>query len=297
MKNWKKTTAGYLTLSILTAFLVLPIVADAAAVNGDDAAKPEYKTGAVVPASQSEAVRAAAREKALSDYYITSGQKIDKAVALLESLSPGKTGLKTRNRYFYRMDKALTGNYFNHVKVFTPDMETLVGEYFLAKDNSCVFRRFPEDGSFELLEGTTDKLLKKVEIFRASAIIPLNGNGKVLVRVPGNIPYNLNLTSLTENTAIINEENGQLRIAGKARGYADVLAEVEIGGYVKTEKLRFAVMDNRDIANYEARQVYTPVYVGWGWGWGWGWWDHPRHHHHGPPRHHGGPRPGGGHRR
>ena len=139
-----------------------------------------------------------------------------------------------------------------------------------------------------MLDGTTEKLLKKVEIYRASAIIPLKGKGKVLVRVPGNLPYDLTLTSLTENIATINEENGQLTISGNARGYADVLAEVEIGGYVKTEKLRFAVMDDRDISNYEARQYY-PVYVGMGWGWGWGW-DDPPHHHPGPPP----PRPGGG---
>ena len=108
------------------------------------------------------------------------------------------------------------------------------------------------------------------------------------------LPYDLTLTSLTENVATIQEENGQLSITGNARGYADILAEVEIGGFVKTQKLRFAVMDERDIAAYEARQTYVPVYVGMSWGWG--WWDHPRHHHHrpGPPsHHHGGPHHGG----
>ena len=181
----------------------------------------------------------------------------------------------------------MTGDYFQHVKAFTRDMETLVGEYFIAKDKSCVFRRFQEDGNIELLEGTTEKLLKKVEIYRAGAIIPLKGKGKVLIRVPGNLPYDLTLTSLTENVATIQEENGQLSITGNARGYADILAEVEIGGFVKTQKLRFAVMDERDIAADEARQTYVPVYVGMSWGWG--WWDHPRHHHH----HHGGPHHGG----
>ena len=294
MKNWKITATGLLAVSILAAGLACPIPAGAAAVNQKQTVNTEYKDGAVVPASQTEAVRLAAREKALSQYYITSGRKLEKAVAMLEGLSPQKTGLDARKSYFYRMDKS--GNYFQHVKAFTPDMETLAGEYFIAKDNSCVFRRFPENGNFEMLEGSTEKLLKKVEIYRASGIIPLKGNGKVLVRVPGNLPYDLTLTSLTENIATITEENGQLIINGNARGYADVLAEVEIGGYVKTEKLRFAVMDSQDIAAYEARQVYVPVYVGWDWGWGWGW-DRP-HHHPGPhrgPHHGGGPRPGGGH--
>lgn len=289
MKNWKRTVTGILAVSVLTAGLALPGIAGAAATDQTETSKTQFKNGAVIPVSQSEAARLAAREKALSQYYITSGEKLAKAVSLLEGLAPAKTGLDAGKHYFYRMDKALTGDYFQHVKAFTRDMETLVGEYFIAKDKSCVFRRFPENGNIELLEGTTEKLLKKVEIYRAGAIIPLKGKGKVLIRVPGNLPYDLTLTSLTENVATIQEENGQLSITGNARGYADILAEVEIGGFVKTQKLRFAVMDERDIAAYEARQTYVPVYVGMSWGWG--WWDHPRHHHH----HHGGPHHGGPH--
>ena len=293
MKNWKRAVTGILAVSVLTAGLALPGIAGAAATDQTETSKTQFKNGAVIPASQSEAARLAAREKALSQYYITNGEKLAKAVSLLEGLAPAKTGLDAGKHYFYRMDKALTGDYFQHVKAFTRDMETLVGEYFIAKDKSCVFRRFPENGNIELLEGTTEKLLKKVEIYRAGAIIPLKGKGKVLIRVPGNLPYDLTLTSLTENVATIQEENGQLSITGNARGYADILAEVEIGGFVKTQKLRFAVMDERDIAAYEARQTYVPVYVGMSWGWG--WWDHPRHHHHHrpgpPPHHHGGHRP------
>lgn len=294
MKNWKRTVTGILAVSVLTAGLALPGIAGAAATDQTETTKTQFKNGAVIPASQSEAARLAAREKALSQYYITSGEKLAKAVSLLEGLAPAKTGLDAGKHYFYRMDKALTGDYFQHVKAFTHDMETLVGEYFIAKDKSCVFRRFPENGNIELLEGTTEKLLKKVEIYRAGAIIPLKGKGKVLIRVPGNLPYDLTLTSLTENVATIQEENGQLSITGNARGYADILVEVAIGGFVKTQKLRFAVMDERDIAAYEARQTYVPVYVGMSWGWG--WWDHPRHHHHRPgppPHHHGGPHHGG----
>ena len=224
MKNWKKIATGILAVSVLTAGLACPVPAVAAAVNQKQSVNTEYKEGSVIPASKSEALRLAAKEKSLSQYYITSGKKLEKAISVLEGLAPEKTGLDAEKPYFYRMDKALSGNYFQHVKAFAPDMETLVGEYFMAKDNSCVFRRFPDDGSFELLEGTTEKLLKKVEIYRAGAIIPLNGNGRVLVRVPGNLPYDLTLTSLTENIATIKEENGQLTITGNARGYADVLA-------------------------------------------------------------------------
>ena len=296
MKNWKKAATGLLAVSILATGLALPANADAAAVNLTGTDKTEFKNGSVVPVSRTEAVRNAAREKALSQYYITSGKKFEKAVSLLEGLAPEKTGLDRRKSYYYRMDKPLTGNYFYHVKAFTPDMETLAGEYYMAKDNSCVFRLFPENNSVKLLEGTTDKLLKKVEILPASAIIPLKKTGRVLVRVPGSLPYELTLTSLTENTAKIKNVKGQQRIFGNARGYADILAEVKIDGYVKGQKLRFAIMDERDIALYRARRAYAPypVYVGPGWGWGWSWGPHHHHHHGGPPHHHHG---GHGHRR
>ena len=128
MKNWKKTTTGLLAVSILAAGIVFPLPARAAAVNQKQTVNTEYKDGAVVPTSQTEALRLAAKEKALSQYYITSGRKLEKAVSMLEGLSPQKTGLDAGKSYFYRMDKSLSGNYFQHVKAFTPDMETLVGE-------------------------------------------------------------------------------------------------------------------------------------------------------------------------
>ncbi len=289
MKTWKKAAAGFLAVSVFTAGIAFSPVAEAKAVNQKTATSAtEYKNGSVFSASRSEAMRTAAKEQALSNFYITSGPKLEKAVALLEGLPSEKTGLDRKTPYFYRMDKTLYGNYFHHIKAFSTDMETLHGEYYLAKDNSCLFRRFAESGDFELLEGSTEKLMKKVEIYPASTIIPLDGKGKTLVRVPGNLPYDLTLTSLNETIATIEEENGQLSIVGNARGYADILAEVEIGGYVKSTKLRFAVMDKRDIAAYEARRDYAPIpiFIGMEWGWGPG-----RYHHHRggpPPHHHGG---------
>ena len=120
MKNWKRAVTGILAVSVLTAGLALPGIAGAAATNQTETSKTQFKNGAVIPVSQSEAARLAAREKALSQYYITSGEKLAKAVSLLEGLAPAKTGLDARKHYFYRMDKALTGDYFQHVKAFLP---------------------------------------------------------------------------------------------------------------------------------------------------------------------------------
>ena len=105
MKNWKITATGLLAVSILAAGLACPLPARAAAVNQKQTVNTEYKDGAVVPTSQTEALRLAAKEKALSQYYITSGRKLEKAVAMLEGLSPQKTGLDAAKSYFYRMDK------------------------------------------------------------------------------------------------------------------------------------------------------------------------------------------------
>ena len=116
MKNWKRTVTGILAVSVLTAGLALPGIAGAAATDQTETSKTQFKNGAVIPVSQSEAARLAAREKALSQYYITSGEKLAKTVSLLEGLAPSKTGLDAGKHYFYRMDKALTGDYFQHVK-------------------------------------------------------------------------------------------------------------------------------------------------------------------------------------
>ena len=278
MKKWKQMAARLLTLSVLAAVLAAPVPAGAAEIRQADSATAAYKDGAVVPAAEAAAVRKAAQDKALSDYYITSGKKLDKAVARLLYINPEETGLNPYIDYNYRMDKVLAGDYFYHVKAFHPGTSEAAGDFLLARDDSCVFRRIPEEQRTELLDGTTEKLLEKVEIYPAYKKIPLDGVGKVLVRVPGGIPYNLTLTSLNENTLRINtDDNGQQWIYGVARGKADILAEVEIGSFTTSRTLRFTVMDEKDQAREENRKSGTgfPIGIGIGFGWGHG------HHHHG----------------
>ena len=275
MKKWKQMAARLATLSVLAAVLALPVSAGAADIRNADSAATTYKDGAVVPATKAAAVRKAAQDKALSDYYITSGKKLEKAVARLLYINPEETGLDPQVDYSYRMDKALAGDYFYHVKAFRPGTSETAGDFLLAKDDSCIFRRNPEGNRMELLEGTTEKLLEKVEIYPAYRKIPLDGVGKVLIRVPGSIPYNLTLTSLNENTLRIDtDDKGQQWVYGVARGKADILAEVEIGGFTTSKTLNFTVMDERDQAREENRSSGWPIGIGIGFGWG-----HGRHHH------------------
>ena len=122
-------------------------------------------------------------------------------------------------------------------------------------------------------------MLEKVEVYPAYKKIPQDGVGKVLIRVPGNIPYKLTLTSLNENTLTIKtDEHGQQWVYGVTRGKADILAEVEIGNYTTSKTLSFTVMDEKDQAQEENRTSGSgwPIGIGIGFGWGLGY-----HHGHG----------------
>jgi len=271
MKRQNMLAVGLLTFSVMAAGIVMPIAADTVY------AAETYRNGAVVPSSEASAVREAARKKSLSAYYITSGKKFDSAVAVLRSIAPEASGLDPSGQYSFRMDKTLTGDYFYHVKAFLPDSPTAVGDYLLAKDDSCVFRRFPGENRTELLMGATDKLMEKVEIYALYRKIPMESASKVFVRVPGNIPYTLTLTSLDENIIRIDaDQSGQPLLYGIARGKADVLAEVTIGEFSKTKKVNYIVMDEKDMEREENRSSGRGFPIGIGIGIGFG-----RGHHHG----------------
>lgn len=279
MKKQRLTIACLITLAVFTAGLTVPAPAGAAEIRKADSAVETYKDGAVVPAAKAPAVRKAAREKALSDYYVTSGKYLDKVVARLLYINPEATMLNPHVDYNYRMDKTLTGDYFYHIKAFHPESSKEAGDFLVAKDDSCVFRRVPGGKQMELLDGTTEKLLEKVEIYPAYKKIPQDGVGKVLIRVPGSIPYNLTLTSLNENTlAIKTDEHGQQWVYGVTRGKAEILAEVEIGNFATSKTISFTVMDEKDQAREENRTNGTGFPIGIGIGFGWG---HGHHHGHG----------------
>ena len=277
MKKRKLMIACLIALTVFSAGLTVPASVNAAEIRKADTTVQTYKDGAVVPATKAPAVRKAAQEKAISDYYITSGKKLDRAIARLLYINPEETGLDPHVDYSYRMDKTLTGDYFYHVRAFQPGTSDIAGDFLLARDDSCVFRRIPNENRTELVDGTTEKLLEKVEVYPAYKKIPQDGVGKVLIRVPGNIPYKLTLTSLNENTLTIKtDEHGQQWVYGVTRGKADILAEVEIGNYTTSKTLSFTVMDEKDQAQEENRTSGSGWPIGIGIGFGWG-----RGHHHG----------------
>lgn len=259
-----KWLAGLLLAAMVTAGAL-------AAAPSVQAAETAVKEG-VTTAAEAQKARQAAKKQALSEYYVTEGRKLDETVARLTAVDSAKTGLAADQAYSYRMDKELTGDFFRHVRAFRKGTDELVGDYLVAKDGSCVYRRRSEDGNrAEMLDGTTESLVGKTEIYNLYRKVPVKGAGKVFVRVPGNVPCKLTLTSLDESIARADSEQG--RVLGVSRGKVDIIAEAEIGGYVKTQKLKFQVVDEQDVAREERSGGGIPISIGIGWGWGWDW-DH-----------------------
>ena len=259
-----KWLAGLLLAAIVTTGAL-------AAAPSVQAAEASVKEG-VTTAAEAQKARQAVKKQAMSEYYITEGRKLDETVARLTAVDSAKTGLAAGQDYAYRMDKNLTGDFFRHVRAFRKGTNETVGDYLVAKDGSCVYRRYPEDGNrVELLDGTTESLVGKTEIYNLYRKVPIKGAGKVFVRVPGNVPYKLTLTSLDESIAKVDSEKGH--VLGVSRGKVDIIAEAEIGGYGKTQKLKFQVVDEQDVAREERSGGGIPISIGIGWGWGWDW-DH-----------------------
>lgn len=85
------------------------------------------------------------------------------------------------------------------------------------------------------------------------------------------------MTSLNENMISVSEdESGQPVIFGIGRGKADVLAEVTIGGFSKSKKVNYIIMDDKDLEREENRSSGGGFPIGIGIGIGIG-----RGHHHG----------------
>lgn len=262
--RWAGRLAALLLAGACLAGILVPAPAALAAAAG---------VPGVTTVQEAHKARQQAKTEALSAYFVTAGKKLDAAVARLSAVDSAKTGLTAGGTYDYRMDKALTGGYFRHVRAYAKGTDTLVGDYLIAKDDSCVYRCYPGAPSrTELLDGTTERLAGATEIYSVYAKVPVDGVGKIFVRVPGNVPYKLTLTSLDENLA--RTDSAQGRVLGVARGKVVILAEAEIGGYVKTEKLTFRVIDEKDAAREEGSSGGLPINIGIGWGWGWGWHDH-----------------------
>lgn len=262
MKDYLRKEFSCLCAGLLIFACSLPLVMTAA--TGLAAQK---QVAAAVPASGK-----VPDDPALEAYYITSGEKFNQVKALLESLPSAATGLNQYNRpYGFKLDRNLTGDYFYHVQSYRTDARTIIGDYLVAKDNSCAWRLNTGKEAM-LIFGTADKLIQKAKVVLNSKRIVKGDYGTVRVLVPGPLPYDLRLTSLNESVAKISADQ---KIIPVSYGKVDILADLKIGETVRSCKLRAYVVDQQEWSDERGSSSNPSIGIGIGIGIG-GW-----HHHHG----------------
>ncbi len=192
-------------------------------------------------------------------YYITKGKKYDSITALFSQIPSESTGLT--GAYYFRIEKNLTSDYFYHVKAYDSLQHLLQGNYFVAKDNSCVWK-LEKDGSAALIYGTAENLIKKVKVVVYPKKLAVGSYGIVRIHVPGMLPYDVKITSLNGEIAGISDK---LNIVPMSPGKTDIVVDIKIGQSERTFTESISVFDTAD---KESKRRGTSVGVGFGVGWG-----------------------------
>ncbi len=204
----------------------------------------------------------------LDTYYLTKGSTYDRITNVLQSLPADATGLT--GSYYVRITKKPVSQYFYQVSAYDTASHVQLGSYFVAKDQSCVWRLRPGEDAV-LIYGTAETMLKKTDIVVYPKRIPLGSYGIVRVHVPVMIPYDIKLTSLNTNVAAISDA---MNIMPVAAGKTDIVVDIRIGNVSRTVTQQIAVVDTADTPERESRRDPS-IGIGIGVGWGGGW------HHHG----------------
>ena len=209
-------------------------------------------------------------------YYITKGDTFNKVTGLISSLPATTTGL-TKD-YYFRMDKTLTSNYFYHVRAYAESDRTLIGDYFVAKDDSCAWR-LNTGKEAALIFGSAEKMMEKTEVVIYPSRIQMGSYGIIRVHVPGMLPYDIKATSLNETIAKVSDMN----IDPQDLGTTDIVVDVKIGNEVRSFTKTVSIVNKQYASDRgsDGGSSRTTTHIGIGIGWGSGGW----HHHHG---HHGG---------
>lgn len=251
MKKWQ-ILLGALCISVssLTAFAA------------DEPAKAE-------PAAAIVLTDPTVNVKNLDDFYILKGSTYDKVTGLLQNLPSQTTGLV--GSYYFRVDKNVVGDYFYHVKAYDTVSHVLIGNYFVAKDESCAWKLQAGDDA-ALIYGNAEKLMDKVEVVVYPKKIPLGSYGIIRVHVPGMVPYDAKATSLNTKVADITEK---MNIHPMQAGKTNLVIDIKIGDTVRTVTKSITIVDEADRHTGEPSHSGPSVGVGIGIGWGGGW------HHHG----------------
>ena len=222
-----------------------------------------FSAFAAAPAGAAVQIDPSVRMETLDDYYITKGSTYDKITALLQNLPSEASGLS--GDYYFRIEKKLTHDYFYHVKAYDTNTHVQKGNYFFAKDESCVWRLDPT-GDAVMIYGSAENLLKKTEIVVYPKKIALGSYGIIRVHVPGMLPYDIKLTSLNANVAQISDK---MNIVPVSAGKTDIVVDLKIGSATRTFTETVSIIDTADDGRDRGMSPSVGIGIGVGWGSGW----------------------------
>lgn len=198
----------------------------------------------------------------LDEYYILKGKEYTKVTELIENLPKDQMGLSSKENHYFRMNKKLTGNFFYHVSAYKNDTHVLEGSYFVAKDKSCAWK-LAGNGTAALIYGNGENLLKKTKVVFYPAKIAIGGYGTIRVQVPGMLPYDIKITSLNTDVAVITDK---MNIKPLRQGTADIVVDISIGGASKTYTKKINVVDEADKSDRNNSSHRPSIGIGIGWG-------------------------------
>lgn len=247
----------------------------------------------------SKAIRdslAEADAKILEKFCLVKGGTYKKVTTCLQGLDKGATGLDPASRpYYFRVDRELTDKFFRRVRAYDEKDKTQIGEYYVAKDLSSVWRL---DGAQPgMIAGSADKVMKKTRLQVYPRYLQLGEKGIVRLRTPGEVPYTLKVKSLDENVVSVDSSN---QLIPQKLGRTDILVEAQVGDVKDSGTARVFVVTKEELQQMAYRSYLSRLYLNemmmlddfyWR-----SWWGAPFYGpaylgHRPPPPHHGGHRP------
>lgn len=265
-----------------------------AAVSAEKAGAPAASKNDGIKAIRDPLAEADA--KILEKFCLVKGGTYKKVTACLQGLDKGATGLDPAGRpYYLRVDRELTDKFFRRVRAYDEKDKTQIGEYYVAKDLSSVWRLDGEKPG--MIAGSADKVMKKTRLQVYPRYLQLGEKGIVRLRTPGEVPYTLKVKSLNENVVSVDSSN---QLIPQKLGRTDILVEAQVGNVKDSGTARVFVVTKEELQQMAYRSYLNRLYLNemmmlddfyWR-----SWWGAPFYGpayigHRPPPPHHGGHRP------
>lgn len=233
--------------------------------------------------------------KVLEKFCLVKGGTYNKMTACLQGLDKSATGLDAASRpYYLRVDRELTDKFFRRVRAYDEKTRTQIGEYYIAKDLSSVWRLDGKEPG--MIAGSADKVMKKTRLLVYPRYLQMGEKGVVRLHTPGEVPYTLKVKSLNENVVSVNSGN---QLIPEKLGRTDILVEAQVGNVKDSGTASIFVVTKEELQQMAYRSYLRRLYLNelvmlddfyWRSWWGAPFYG-PHYYGHRPP-----PPPRGGHR-